>query len=235
MSRGPVSVVSLAPDAVAANEECQTALHDADRKPGDHRLWRHQWLRSACQEATHPEERDTSRQRPPTASAASWGDLLPQRVTRAIILAGGCQLHRRPCGSLARNCTCRRPNARWRAPPPIPARGQGGAGEILSLSHAFDELARNNEVAEKDVLSLINGSPAAAALVADTALAADRRLALAVEVFALAAEAFNVPLSHYAEALGEFGSTSPTDGRWLNCAKQSATATAVTPALAGRR
>jgi histidine ammonia-lyase len=58
-------------------------------------------------------------------------------------------------------------------------------------------------VAEKDVLSLVNGSPSAAALVSDTALAAGARLAVAVDVFSLAAEAFNVPLSHFTAELGQ--------------------------------
>ena len=87
--------------------------------------------------------------------------------------------------------------------PTVPTRGQGGAGEILSLSHLFGALAQSAPVAEKDVISLINGSPAASALVADAALAAGARLPLAVEIFALAAEAFNTPLTHFDPALGE--------------------------------
>jgi histidine ammonia-lyase len=85
--------------------------------------------------------------------------------------------------------------------PPVPARGQGGAGEILSLSHLFLPLTQRVDLAEKDMLSLINGSPAATALVADAALAARARLALVADVFALAAEAFNAPLGHFAAEL----------------------------------
>lgn len=158
------------------------------------------------------EERALHAKRPPTASAASWGDLLPERVTRAIIfarLANFIDGHAAVSPGIAVAVAAMLDGG---PVPAIPARGQGGAGEILSLSHAFDELVRNSHVAEKDVLSLINGSPAAAALVADTALAAERRLALAVEVFALAAEAFNVPLTHYSEALGKLWNNEPD--RW---------------------
>jgi histidine ammonia-lyase len=51
------------------------------------------------------------------------------------------------------------------------------------------------------MLSLINGSPAASALVADAALSAASRLSIAAEAFAFAAEAFNAPLGHFAEEL----------------------------------
>jgi len=63
------------------------------------------------------------------------------------------------------------------------------------------------DLAEKDLLSLINGSPAATALVADAALAARARLELVADVFALAAEAFDAPLGHFAEEL---------EGMWNN-------------------
>ena len=91
--------------------------------------------------------------------------------------------------------------------PPVPARGQGGAGEILSLSHLFLPLTQSVELAEKDMISLLNGSPAATALVADAALAARSRLELVADIFALAAEAFNAPLGHFAEEL---------EGLWNN-------------------
>jgi histidine ammonia-lyase len=91
--------------------------------------------------------------------------------------------------------------------PKVPARGQGGAGEILSLSHLFLPLARSMQLGEKDALSLINGSPSATGLAVDGALAAAARLDLAAEVLALAAEAFNTPLGHFDPEL---------DGYWNN-------------------
>jgi histidine ammonia-lyase len=87
------------------------------------------------------------------------------------------------------------------AMPYVPARGQGGAGEILSLSHIFLHSAAQWPLAEKDMLALVNGSPAASALIADAALSAKARLDVAVEIFALAAEAFNAPHGHFAEEL----------------------------------
>ncbi|MEQ1520562.1 MAG: aromatic amino acid lyase [Aestuariivirga sp.] len=150
-----------------------------------------------------PEDRKVHAKRLPIQQAAGWGDPLPDRVTRAIIFA---RLTNLIAGAAAITPDVARAVAAMldgRALPKIPARGQGGAGEILSLSHAFGALASTAPIAEKDVLSLINGSPAASALVADTALAAKARLEIAVEIFALAAEGFNTPLSHFAPELGE--------------------------------
>jgi histidine ammonia-lyase len=85
--------------------------------------------------------------------------------------------------------------------PYVPSRGQGGAGEILSLSHLFLHAASQWPLAVKDMLALVNGSPAATALVADIALSTQPRLHLALQVFALAAEAFNTPHGHFAAEL----------------------------------
>jgi histidine ammonia-lyase len=149
-----------------------------------------------------PDERKAHARRPPTPSAASWGDLLPDRVVRAIIfarLANFIEGHAAITPEIAETVAAMLDG---RALPRVPARGQGGAGEILSLSHVFGHVAATAPVAEKDVIGLINGSPAASALVADTALSAGTRLSIAVEIFALAAEAFNAPLSHFAKELG---------------------------------
>ncbi|MGH6819619.1 MAG: aromatic amino acid lyase [Methylocella sp.] len=150
-----------------------------------------------------PEDRKLHAKRPPIPAAASWGDLLPERVVRAIVfarLANFVEGHAAVTPDVAKAVAAMLDG---KPVPQIPARGQGGAGEILSLGHAFRALAAAAPVAEKDVLSLVNGSPSASALVSDTALAAAGRLQVAVEVFALAAEAFNAPLSHFAAELGE--------------------------------
>jgi histidine ammonia-lyase len=52
-------------------------------------------------------------------------------------------------------------------------------------------------------MALINGSPCAAALVADVALAIHRRIALAEEVFALVLETCGAPDEHFAPELAE--------------------------------
>ncbi len=154
-----------------------------------------------------PEERKLHAKVPPVQSAASSGNPVPQRVVRGIVfarLANFIEGHSAITPAIA-EAVAQMLDGRELAP--VPARGQGGAGEILSLSHLFANFAENPAIAEKDLLSLINGSPAASALTADAALAARARLDLAAEVFALSAEAFNIPLSHFAVAL---------EGLWNN-------------------
>jgi histidine ammonia-lyase len=135
---------------------------------------------------------------------ASWGDPLPDRVVRGIVLA---RLANFVDGHAAVSPHVAQAVAAMLADlhqPTVPARGQGGAGEILSLSHLFMELAFKTSLAEKDMISLINGSPAASALIADAALSAPTRLTVATEVLALGAEAFNVPRGHFAVELETF-------------------------------
>ena len=159
-----------------------------------------------------PEERKAQAQRPPRPAAASWGDVVPDRVARALVfarLANFVEGHAAISPHIAEAVAGMLSGGPL---PAVPARGQGGAGEILSLSHLFMELAKAHELGEKDVLSLINGSPAATALVADCALSARRRLDLAAKVVALAIEGFNAPLSPYDEALQELWN-NPHD-RW---------------------
>ncbi|HUR42674.1 MAG TPA: aromatic amino acid lyase [Aestuariivirga sp.] len=150
-----------------------------------------------------PEDRKLHAKRPPTPAAASWGDFVPERVVRAIIFARLANFIEGHAAITPDVAVAVVGMLDGRPLPKVPARGQGGAGEILSLSHVFRTLAAAAPVAEKDVLSLVNGSPSAAALVSDTALAAGARLAVAVDVFSLAAEAFNVPLSHFTAELGQ--------------------------------
>ena len=133
--------------------------------------------------------------------AVSWGDPLPGRVSRAIVFARLANFVEGHAAISPRIAEAVASMLAGGGLPPVPARGQGGAGEILSLSHLFIPLIDRHELAEKDMLSLINGSPAASALVADAALASGTRLDVAAEVLALAAEAFNTPLGHFAEEL----------------------------------
>lgn len=154
-----------------------------------------------------PEERKAHAARLPTAPAASWGDPLPDRVARAIVfarLANFVEGHAAVTPAIAEAVAAMLDDVQQ---PTIPARGQGGAGEILSLSHLFLPMLRAVAPAEKDVLSLINGSPSATGLVTDAALAARRRIDVAAEVLTLAAESFDVPLGHFDPAL---------DGLWNN-------------------
>jgi histidine ammonia-lyase len=150
-----------------------------------------------------PSERMAHARRAPAPAAASFGDPLPERVARAIVLARLANFvdgHAAITPELA--CAVAE-MLDGRPLPKVPARGQGGAGEILSLSPLFLELASSWPLEEKDMLSLTNGSPAASALVADAALAAEARIDVASEVLALAAEGFNAPLTHFDERLEE--------------------------------
>jgi len=148
-----------------------------------------------------PEQRKAQAKFRPTGAAASWGEPLPERVVRLIVLARLANFvegHAAISPHVAEAVVAMLAGGPL---PKVPAQGQGGAGEILALSHLFDPVAQTAELEEKDMLSLINGSPCASALVADAALAARNRLTGAAEVFALAAEGFNAPLGHFAEAL----------------------------------
>lgn len=143
-----------------------------------------------------PEERKAHARRPPQASMTSFGEPLPERVVRGIVLArltNFIEGHAAITPALAEAVadSLRRPL------PPVPGLGNGCPGEIQALSHLFSDLAKGFELGEKDMLSLINGSPCATALLADGATAARRRLRLALEVFALSIEAFKAPLSHF--------------------------------------
>ena len=148
-----------------------------------------------------PEERKAHARVAPVAPAASWGDLVPERVKRAIVFA---RLANFVEGDAAISPHVAEAVAAMLGQvelPDVPAKGQGGAGEILSLSHLFHDLGKSADLAEKDSLSLVNGSPCGSALTADAALAAHNRLRIAAKVLALAAEGFKTPLGHFDQAL----------------------------------
>ena len=158
-----------------------------------------------------PEERERWANLSMARIAASWGDPLPERVVRAIVLA---RLTNYVEGHAAVSPEIAQGVAAMLAEdglPAVPVQGQGGAGEILSLSHLFNGLATRMKPAAKDVLCLINGSPSATGLVTDAALVAERRLDLAARVFALSFEAFNAPLCHLDAALDDYWN-NPHDG-----------------------
>jgi histidine ammonia-lyase len=132
----------------------------------------------------------------------SFDDPLPNRVVRGIVLArlasiveGNAAVRPEIAEAVAGMLDCD-------PLPAVPARGNGGAGEIIALGHLFGGLA-TLELEEKESVALVNGSPGSAALVADAALAARGRLRLAEEVFALSAEALRAPLEAYAPDLEE--------------------------------
>ncbi len=149
------------------------------------------------------EERKRQARRPPHGPFVAFGPPLPDRVTRGIVfarLANYVEGHAAISPELAMAVAAMLDGPSL---PKVSMAGQGGAGEILGLAPLFHALAQGMALGEKEVLSLINGSPAASALLADASLAGRRRLALAEEVFALSAEAIRAPHEHYAEELDE--------------------------------
>jgi histidine ammonia-lyase len=160
-----------------------------------------------------PAQRRAHAATPNHGTAVTFGAPFPQRVTRGFVLARLANLIEghgavRPrlaeavAGMLAQG-----------ALPDVPSLGNSGAGEILALGHLFAELGAKVGLEEKEHLALINGSPCSAALIADAALAARRRIEIAKEIFALAAEAFKAPREAYDAAL---------DGLWNDPAETEA-------------
>jgi histidine ammonia-lyase len=159
-----------------------------------------------------PEERKEHARRPLIAPMTSFGEPLPERVARGMVLARLTNVvegHAAISPGLARAVAGLLDGG---ALPPVPALGNGCPGEIQALAHLFsglfEALARGEpgdpgdlgelrDLGEKESLALVNGSPCATALAADAALAARRRLKLAVAVFALSIEALKAPLDHY--------------------------------------
>src|SRR5208282_3686118 len=121
----------------------------------------------------------------PFPAAIAFGDYLPDRVVRAIVLARLANFLEGHAATTPRIALAVAAMLDGGPMPVVPASGQGGAGEILALYPLFAELTTRFDLEVKERGSLINGSPCAAALVADAAIAARRRLQLAIETFAL--------------------------------------------------
>jgi len=146
-------------------------------------------------------ERDLHARIKPFPAATSFGDYLPDRVVRGIVFARLTNFLEGHAATTPRIALAVAEMLEGAPMPAVPAAGQGGAGEILALYPLFAELSMRFELEVKERGSLINGSPCAAALVTDAAIAARRRLQLALETFALSIEAFRAPLEHYDQAL----------------------------------
>lgn len=147
-----------------------------------------------------PGQRRALAARPPHAAAASFGEPLPERVTRGIVFARLVNFVE-GFAAVSPDLALGVAGMLDEPLPPVPAYGAASAGEILGLAHLFAPLCERMALGEKDSLCLVNGAPCSAALTADAALAAKTRLALATAVFALAAEALRAPMEAYDEAL----------------------------------
>lgn len=147
-----------------------------------------------------PEQRLEHAATPPFASMAGFGGDLPERLKRGITfcrLANFIEGHAGVTPGLAK-AVAQMLDERL---PPVPLLGNTSAGEIIPLSHLFTPMTQGIDLAEKEALALINGSPCATALLCDIALATERRIALLLDVFALSVEALGAPLDAYDESL----------------------------------
>ena len=147
------------------------------------------------------EELEQQTQRRPGAAGVSFGEPLPPRVVRGVLLS-------RLANFIDGHSAVSLPVASavvamldGRDLPVVPGRANGAAGEINALGHLFFDMTRDLPLGPKDNSALTNGAPCASALVADAVLCARRRLHLTTEVFALAIEAFKAPLEHYDRVL----------------------------------
>ena len=140
-------------------------------------------------------------QRKPFASAVLFGDPLPERVVRIIVLSKLTTFiegHAAVTPKLAQSVAAMLDG---RALPEVPADNNDAGGQITMMTHAFYELFSGYDLQAKESNALLNGTNSITAVLTDTAIAASRRLELAVKVFALSIEAFQAPLEHYDVAL----------------------------------
>jgi histidine ammonia-lyase len=197
--------VELAPEAVARIADCRRsflALVDSDPNLVVYGVTSGYGERARIRLSA--DERRAQASWPPRWADASFGEPMPERLVRGIVLA-------RLVNFLEGHAAVRPELAEGVAgmldgTEPLPAvalQGNGDAGEIVALSRLFGDLGERVGPEEKEALALINGSPCAAAALADAALAGRNRLRLAHEIFALSVEALAAPLEAYAPELEE--------------------------------
>jgi histidine ammonia-lyase len=147
------------------------------------------------------EEREAHGREAPRGGV-SWGEGFPDRVVRGIVFA---RLTSWVQGYAAVRPELAQAVAQMldgRALPHVPLIGNGGSGEVVALPHLFAAVADAVGGTElKEPMALVNGSPCAASMMADSALRGRRLLGLAHHVFGLSAEAMLAPLEAYDEEL----------------------------------
>jgi histidine ammonia-lyase len=147
---------------------------------------------------TEAEQRDYGRG---LHSATSFGEPLPRRVVRGIVLARLANLVEGHAGVTPELVRLIAERLDGRALAPVPRLGNGGSGEILALGWLFEDVPMQLELGIKEGMSLINGAPCAPALLADAILCAEHTLRMAVPVFCLAVAAYGVAPGIYDERL----------------------------------
>lgn len=198
------SSLEIAPEAVAWMDRCHETFETlvADRLRDDPRSLIY-GVTSAPGDAAGAALDQRGREERPTRlwTAMSFGEALPERVVRAIVIA-------RLANFLEGHAAVRGQTAQAVASmlelselPAVSGESNGGSGEVLALGTLFYGLSEQLQLTAKERMALINGSPCAAALIADLALAGRRRSQLAEWVFALVAEVAGAPDEHYAAEL----------------------------------
>jgi histidine ammonia-lyase len=198
--------VVVEPEAVAVMDRCQWSFEElvSERVSSDPQALIYGVTSAPGDAAATALTEDRKAVRPGRLwTAMSFGEPLPERVVRAIVvarLANFLDGHAAVRGQVALAVAGMLDDSGL---PTVPAQSNGGSGEILALGSLFFDLSARLTLTAKERMALINGSPCAAALVADVALAARRRVKLAVSVCALAAEVMGAPDEHFAVELEE--------------------------------
>jgi histidine ammonia-lyase len=197
--------VRVAPEALARMAEARAAFMRLIEDPAITIYGVTSGYGSRAGQRLRPEDRKRHAAQPNHGTAATFGEPFPKRVTRGFVLARLANFlegHAAVRPELAEAVAAMLdPGSDGGALPDVPSIGNSGAGEILALGHLFAALGESVGLEEKEHLALINGSPCAAALIADAALASRKRIEIAKEILALSAEAFKAPLEAYDAAL----------------------------------
>jgi histidine ammonia-lyase len=143
---------------------------------------------------TEAEQRDYARG---LHSATSFGEPLPRRVIRGIVLARLSNLIEGHAGVTPELVTTVAARLDGRPLAPVPRHGNGGPGEIQALGWLFADVPSELALGIKEGMSLINGAPCAPALLADATLCTEHALGVAESVFGLATAAMGVSPAIY--------------------------------------
>jgi histidine ammonia-lyase len=136
-------------------------------------------------------------------SAVSFGEPLPRRVVRGIVLSrltNFIEGHSGVTPGLAEAVAAMLDGRRL---PEVPRHGNGGSGEIPALGALFGSIGAERQLELKESMSLINGSPCASALTADVSLCAADLIGWAQRLFGLAATALGVSAEIFDARLDE--------------------------------
>jgi histidine ammonia-lyase len=137
-----------------------------------------------------------------TAPPGTYGEPLPERVARGIVLARLTNFVEGHAGVRPELAAAVAGLLDGDPLPSVPSRGN--VWEVPVSSHLYGPMVdRLGGLTTKEPMALVNGCAAAAALVADVALAGQERFDLAAMTMTLAAEGVLAPAEHFAAEVGE--------------------------------